>query len=269
MPDEYDAIRRGLSNYERGLYFELGRAYIRGETADRGWVRQFKIETGKGSRIIDSARTEGLGIRAVERKSGRLNEREAREQLIRERAGIDSGKIARSDWETVAGEKIPRSVSNDMHALSRDFPGKFNHQVISRTDALRAIQVGRTLASKQLELVRVYELDRADRARKRLQNIREIVRQRERARELERQRERDERRRRAKERLPRVREAAERLRERRERQQRTRERLLLMRQTTERIRLPEPTTSGQRGREEHEALGVVGDEVVDARAGVS
>ena len=121
MPDEYDAIRRGLSNYERGLYFELGRAYIRGETADRGWVRQFKIETGKGSRIIDSARTEGLGIRAVERKSGRLNEREAREQLIRERAGIDSGKIARSDWETVAGEKIPRSVSNDMHALSEIF----------------------------------------------------------------------------------------------------------------------------------------------------
>lgn len=31
MPDEYDVIRRRLTNYEKGLYFELGRARERGK----------------------------------------------------------------------------------------------------------------------------------------------------------------------------------------------------------------------------------------------
>jgi hypothetical protein len=181
VPDEYDEYRRRerLTNYERGLYFELGRAHIRGETPERGWARQFKIETGKGSRVLDSAKTEGRGVRAVERKSGRVNEKDTRDQLARERAGLASGQLAYSTWETVEGEKLPDKVREDMQALARDFPGRFDHQVISRADALRAIQLGQSLMSKQLELVRAYELTRADRARKRLEKIREIVRARE------------------------------------------------------------------------------------------
>ncbi|WP_223274077.1 hypothetical protein, partial [Nocardia cerradoensis] len=66
-----------------------------------------------------------------------------------------------------------------MSSMARDFPGRFRHEVISRDDALRAMKLGQSIAAKQLELIRVYELDRADRARKRLANIREIVRRRE------------------------------------------------------------------------------------------
>ncbi len=115
----------------------------------------------------------------MERKSGRVNEKDAREQLARERAGLASGQLVYSTWETVEGEKLPDKVREDMQALARDFPGRFDHQVISRADALRAIQLGQSLVSKQLELVRAYELTRADRARKRLEKIREIVRARE------------------------------------------------------------------------------------------
>ncbi|MEV4236202.1 hypothetical protein AB0J47_13580 [Nocardia sp. NPDC049737] len=179
MPDEYDAIRSELSNYEKGLYFELGRAHIRGETPEKGWVRQFKIETGKGARILDSARTEGRGTRGVERKSGRVNERDAREQLQKERAGLDSRQLTHSTWETVEGEKVPDKVREDMHALERDFPGRFRHEIVSRADAARAIRLGQSLVSQQLELIRAYELVRADRARKRLGKIRELVRARE------------------------------------------------------------------------------------------
>ncbi|WP_433679888.1 hypothetical protein [Nocardia sp. CA-119907] len=178
MPDEYDDIRRGLSRYERGLYFELGRAREQGETPERGWVRQFEINIGRDTRRLDSARTDGRGTRGVERKSGRVNEREAREQLRVERAGLESGQLTHSRWETVEGEKLPDKVREDMQALARDFPGQFHHQVISRADALRAMQLGRSLMSKQLELIRAHELVRADRARKRLENIREIVRTR-------------------------------------------------------------------------------------------
>ncbi|WP_157126010.1 hypothetical protein [Nocardia mikamii] len=216
MPDEYDGIRRGLSNYERGLYFELGRAHIRGETAERGWVRQFQLQVGNKARILDSARTDGRGTRGVERKSGRIHERSTLEQLRRERSALESGKLTHSRWETVAGEKIPRSVGDELRAMTQDFPGRFEHEVLSRADAARALELGRSLVSRQLELVRTYQLDRADRARKRLQNIRELVRKRE----LERQKQRDDRRRRAQERLPRVREAAERLRQNEVRQRR-------------------------------------------------
>ncbi|MBB5916815.1 hypothetical protein BJY24_005727 [Nocardia transvalensis] len=186
MPDEYDDYRRGLTNYERGLYFELGRAHERGETPDRGWVRQFKIETGLGARILDNAKTEGRGTEAIERKSGRLNEVETRRQLRKERSTLGAGHLTRSRWETVVGEKIPATVRQDLAELARDFPDRFRHEPISRADALRAMELGRSLASQQLELIRSYELGRADRARKRLGHIREIARARTRAESLRR-----------------------------------------------------------------------------------
>ncbi|WP_280186982.1 MULTISPECIES: hypothetical protein [Nocardia] len=180
MPDEYDAVRRGLTNYEKGLYFELGRAHERGETPERGWVRQFAIKTDKGVRVVDSARTEGRGADSVERKSGRVNERDARRQLDLERLALETGRISRSRWETVAGEKVPDKVREDIKDMTRDFGDKFTHVIISRADALRAMKLGQSLASQQLELVRAYELERAERARQRLAKIREIARAQER-----------------------------------------------------------------------------------------
>ncbi|WP_433524388.1 hypothetical protein ACQPZ2_04285 [Nocardia pseudovaccinii] len=179
MPDEYDAARRDMSNYEKGLYFELGRAHIRGETPERGWVRQFAISINGKSRILDSARSDGKGVRSVERKSGRVNEADARKQLGLERQGLDSRQVTHSTWETVEGEKVPDKVLGDMQKLALDFPGRFRHETVSRADAARAIRLGQSLVSQQLELIRAYELTRADRARKRLGKIREIVRARE------------------------------------------------------------------------------------------
>ncbi|MGK8520371.1 hypothetical protein ACRS6B_01840 [Nocardia asteroides] len=181
VPDEYDAVRRRLTNYEKGLYFELGRAHELGETLEKGWAHQFRVETGRGARILDSARTQGKGVQGVERKSGRINEADARLQLRKDRDGLNSGLITRSRWETVAGEKIPNKVHEDLRNMARDFGEKFQHVIISRADALRAIQLGQSLASKQLELIRPYELQRADRARERLAKIRQIVRAQERA----------------------------------------------------------------------------------------
>ncbi|NKY33919.1 hypothetical protein HGA13_12650 [Nocardia speluncae] len=179
MPDEYDAVRRRLTRYERGLYFELGRARERGETPEKGWVRQFEVRTGAGARILDSARTHGRSTQGVERKSGRVNERDANDQLTRERAALTTGRMSHSRWETVAGERLPDKTRKQLADMARDFPGRFQHEVVSRADAVRAIRLGQSLMAKQLELIRPYELDRADRARKRLEKIREIVRARE------------------------------------------------------------------------------------------
>ncbi|MGK8520380.1 hypothetical protein ACRS6B_01885 [Nocardia asteroides] len=181
MSDEYDAMRSRLTNYEKGLYFELGRAHEGGETPEKGWVRQFRLETPAGARILDSARTEGRGTRGIERKSGRVNEIDAREQLDKERAGLEAGLLTNSRWETVAGEKIPPRIAKELHDMARDFGDKFQHVVVSRADALRAMQLGRSLVSQQLELIRPYELHRADRARERLAKVRQIVRAQERA----------------------------------------------------------------------------------------
>ncbi|MBF6466928.1 hypothetical protein IU427_17325 [Nocardia beijingensis] len=170
-----------MTNYEKGLYFELGRAQIRGETHERGWVRQFAIRIGKSVRVLDSARTQGRGANGVERKSGRVNERETLRQLKTERAALQAGILTQSRWETVSGEKVPRSVLEYMREIAQEFPGRFQHEVVSRSDALRAMQLGQSLVSQQLELIRPYELNRADRARERLAKIRRIVRAQERA----------------------------------------------------------------------------------------
>ncbi|WP_067478120.1 hypothetical protein [Nocardia amamiensis] len=181
MPDEYDAMRKNLTSYERGLYFELGRAHEMVETRDKGWVKQFRIQTAKGPRVLDNARSVGRAVEGVERKSGKVNERDAREQLNKERAGLESGQIFRSRWETVAGEKVPDKIRQQMRELAHDSKGKFQHIEISREAATRAVEIGRSLASQQLELIRPYELQRADRARERLAKIRQIVRAQERA----------------------------------------------------------------------------------------
>ncbi|MGQ4617900.1 hypothetical protein [Nocardia sp. R7R-8] len=97
------------------------------------------------------------------------------------RVGVSTGRITHSRWETVAGEKVPDKVREDLRDMARDFGDKFQHVIISRADALRAIQLGRSLASMQLELIRPYELQRADRARERLAKIRQMVRAQERA----------------------------------------------------------------------------------------
>ncbi|MEU1997744.1 hypothetical protein ABZ511_25140 [Nocardia gamkensis] len=114
-------------------------------------------------------------------KSGRVNERETLRQLKTERAALQAGILTQSRWETVSGETVPRSVLEYMREIAQEFPGRFQHEVISRPDALRAMQLGRSLVSRQLELIRPYELNRADRARERLAKIRMIVRSHERA----------------------------------------------------------------------------------------
>ncbi|MGY1944006.1 hypothetical protein [Nocardia asiatica] len=181
MPDEYDDYRRRLSNYEKGLYFELGRARERGETPERGWVQQFAIKIDDKIRRLDSARTAGRRTRGIERKSGRINEQETLRQLSLERVGLESGQLAHSRWESVSGEKIPPAVAAELQAMAQDLGDKFQHVIISRADALRAMQLGQSLVSQQLELIRPYELNRADRARERLTKIREIMRAQERA----------------------------------------------------------------------------------------
>ncbi|MFF0492584.1 hypothetical protein ACFYTQ_26440 [Nocardia sp. NPDC004068] len=179
MADEYDAIRHRLSNYERGLYFELGRAHICGETPENGWVRQFEIIIDGNRRVLDSASTQGKGVRAVERKSGQINEIDALRQLALEREALQSGQLTHSTWEIVAGEKVPPAVTQELQSMAKDFPGQFQHVVISRAEAVRAIQLGQTMRAKQMELVSAYALDRADRARKRLARIKQLVLARE------------------------------------------------------------------------------------------
>ncbi|WP_280246472.1 hypothetical protein [Nocardia abscessus] len=94
---------------------------------------------------MDSARTEGRGADSVERKSGRVNDRDAGRQLDLERLALDSVQISRSRWETVAGEKVPDKVRQDIQDMVRDFGDKFTHVIISRADALRAMKLGQSL----------------------------------------------------------------------------------------------------------------------------
>ncbi|MCC3311415.1 MULTISPECIES: hypothetical protein [Nocardia] len=153
-PDRYDALRNGMPAYERGRYFEIGRAYLEKETREAGWRQQ--VPLGSEGRILDSAQVNprtGKVDKSRERKSGRVEGREAVRQIEKEIDALREGNLVSSRWETVEGETISREVQTMLNLAAREFPDRFEHRVVSREDARLAILEGQRIArARQLEL---------------------------------------------------------------------------------------------------------------------
>ncbi|MCC3317871.1 MULTISPECIES: hypothetical protein [Nocardia] len=153
-PEGYDALRNGMPTHERGRYFEIGRAYLEKETREAGWQQQ--VPLGSEGRILDSAQVNprtGKIDKARERKSGRVEGRDAVRQVEKEIDALREGSLVSSRWETVEGETISREVQIMLDLAKREFPDRFEHRVVSREDARLAILEGQRIArARQLEL---------------------------------------------------------------------------------------------------------------------
>ncbi|MEV2222660.1 hypothetical protein AB0E01_22610 [Nocardia vinacea] len=173
------ARAKGRENNLRGEYFHRGMAQIRGETRENGWAREY-VEPHNEQRL-DQARVyvnkEDRAFR--EYKSGRIDERSV-EQLRGHRELLDKGIYRSGEWVTVTPlEKAPKEFRDLVAEMQREL--NFRLVVVPPELTARAMELGEQLTpgARQLELVSSYELYRQERARQRLEKIREIVKARE------------------------------------------------------------------------------------------
>ncbi|RJO69991.1 hypothetical protein D5S18_29420 [Nocardia panacis] len=145
--------------------------------------------TSIGPRHYDKARADEHGrIHAAEDKSGKTGSRNDLRELEKDRELLRKGVIETLRVRTVAGEKMSSAYRELLTEMQQELGSRVIHQELTREQACLAFDMGLAYEkdARQLELRTRLELDRAERARLRLENIREIVKARERAEALER-----------------------------------------------------------------------------------
>ncbi|MBF6131141.1 hypothetical protein [Nocardia brasiliensis] len=201
--DGYDSDRNGFTNNERGRIWEYGtdRFY---RDRENGYVKPPQSRehwTPEGYRRYDKENVNEKGqIRAVEDKSGSITGENDRRELEKDYFLLDRGLIDHLLLRTVAGEAVSKECRDLIDKLQRDFPAKFTHLEISRSEAREIWSKGLAVErgkGQQLEISGVREKareakakalenrreqiaeiakarERKERARERLENIRKI-----------------------------------------------------------------------------------------------
>ncbi|MFI6997041.1 hypothetical protein [Nocardia sp. NPDC050175] len=181
MSDGYSRDRDQIPNHERGKIFETGtdRFFRDRETGYTQGSRkyEFRDNGGRTERIqFDKIRNEQDRSRtdSIEEKSGRIEGRKDEKQLRGVRELLDRGEINRHTLRSVEGESISKECQELINGLKRDFPDRFTHLQISRTDARTIWAIGKDLErgrqvetperGKQLELPGVGEKAREAKA---------------------------------------------------------------------------------------------------------
>lgn len=174
-----EAREKGRQHNRDGRDFHTGMALERGETAERGWQREYSVPTTPelGTRRLDQARPGpgGRGLEFTEYKSGRsLRGQDTRNQLAKDRWILEHDRTARGTWVIRQGARVSATIKQELTQLQRDFPGRFTVVRVSAAQRRRAVTLGREALSRQLEiptlerdrmLARQREADRAAQAR--------------------------------------------------------------------------------------------------------
>ncbi|WP_433711731.1 hypothetical protein ACQP2U_36650 [Nocardia sp. CA-084685] len=184
MSDGYGRDRGDFEPHERGRIFENGTdKFFRDH--EKGYTRgsrkyEFREKGGRVERIqFDKIRNEHDRSRAdsIEEKSGRIEGRKDEKQLRGVRDLLDRGEINHHTLRSVQGESISKECRELIDGLARDFPDKFTHQIISRSDAREIWARGLERESApQLELPGVREQAREQQERKRAERQQERAR---------------------------------------------------------------------------------------------
>ncbi|WP_405160653.1 hypothetical protein OG203_30255 [Nocardia sp. NBC_01499] len=159
MGDGYSRDRDQVPNHERGKIFENGtdRFFRDRESGYTQGSRkyEFRDKGGRTERIqFDKIRNEQDRSRtdSVEEKSGRIEGRKDEKQLRGVRELLNRGEINRHILRSVEGESISKECQELINGLKRDFPDRFTHLKISRTDARAIWAIGKDLErGKQVE----------------------------------------------------------------------------------------------------------------------
>ncbi|WP_330252728.1 hypothetical protein OG874_42895 [Nocardia sp. NBC_00565] len=182
--DGYDRDREPYDNNARGRIWENGSdRYFR--DCENGYSkpsREQELPTPGEARRYDKQRGDPRKgpVRAIEDKSGAIDGNKDHSQLKRDYDLIRDGKVDHLLLRSVEGETISRTAQHLIQDLQRDFPEKFTHQIISRSDAREIWARGlEREPSPQLELPGVGEQARQQKAKQREARQQERERERE------------------------------------------------------------------------------------------
>ncbi|MFF0529220.1 hypothetical protein ACFYT3_12585 [Nocardia amikacinitolerans] len=181
MPDDYDKDRIGFGPNDRGRIFENG-AEVYFRDRENGYTKQVSIPVpGRDEkRRFDKAQVKDGRIRSVEDKSGGVRGPNDLKELRNDRILLENGIIDHHTIRTVEGEPIAREAQQLINEMARDFPNRFEHQVIPRSVARRIWALGlQREPGKQLELDGVRDKAREQAARQRQAPAVSLVKQRE------------------------------------------------------------------------------------------
>lgn len=185
--DEYDRDRDRVPNHERGRIFENGiDRFFRDR--ENGYVPGSRIcETTKGRIRVDHSKEVGARTFTIEDKSGQIGGQKDRKQLEAMREILKENPNHQHMLRSVEGETVEKDLQKLIDGLIRDFPGQFQHKIISRSDAREIWVLGLAMErgkGKQLEFPGMRERARQGKAQaldKRRAKIAELARARERA----------------------------------------------------------------------------------------
>ncbi|MEU7143289.1 hypothetical protein ABZ942_27860 [Nocardia sp. NPDC046473] len=177
MSDGYDRDRDGFDSNQRGRIFENG-SYEYFRDRKYGYVQQSEKFRAAGVKIrFDKLSKDSGRVRSIEEKSGQMKGPKDEKQLEVVYELIRTGKIDHHTLRTVERELISDRCLELIDKIRRDFPDKFTHLEISRTEAreiwAKGLAIERGLG-QQLELDQVREKARDGKV-KALENRREKI----------------------------------------------------------------------------------------------
>ncbi|WP_280395544.1 hypothetical protein [Nocardia brasiliensis] len=143
--DDYDRDRHGHAPHVRGNVFEHGaRTYFRDE--ERGYSHgSRKFTTSEGKIRFDHVKEADGKVFSIEDKSGRIEGDKDVTQLKALRELLDRGVVQEHTLRSVAGETVSKECQVLINGLKRDFPERFTHQEISRSEARAIWAIGKDI----------------------------------------------------------------------------------------------------------------------------
>lgn len=170
MSDGYDRDRGPYDSNERGRIFENGTdRFFRDR--ENGYIHQSRTYEAGDEKIRFDKEKEAEGLTStIEEKSGRIGGKKDEKQLRVLRALLERGEVHQHLLRSVEGEHISKEARELIDNLARDYPDRFTHQIISRSDAreiwARGMQLER---GQQLELPGIGEKAREQRTQQKAQ----------------------------------------------------------------------------------------------------
>ncbi|AFT98360.1 hypothetical protein [Nocardia brasiliensis] len=173
---------------DMGNRFRDGMALLRGQTPDRGYEKEVRLETSLGPRISDVANVSLT--KSSEYKAGGSQKEKTLKQLDKDERYIREVPGAMVDWTIVQGARHDKEVRDRIKELEGKYPGQFVVQEITREQRRLALTIGKRLEKQQrakekadrarerAEQQRLRQ--RRERAQQRLENIRRIAKEKQR-----------------------------------------------------------------------------------------
>ncbi|WP_405159850.1 hypothetical protein OG203_25740 [Nocardia sp. NBC_01499] len=165
-----EGYRRARDQWQRsrdmGNRFRDGMALFRGQTPERGYEKEVRLETSLGPRISDVANVSIA--RSSEYKAGGSDKQKTLRQLDKDERYIREVPGASVDWTIVEGARFDKEVQARFKQLQEKYRGQFIVNEVTREQRRLALTIGKHVErQRQAQEKKARALERAEKERQR------------------------------------------------------------------------------------------------------